>query len=63
MTTEEKLERLLNPKMPEDYGISISLTELAKSEVGSAFLDAFNKAFVPFDRQHIVDKIIEEENK
>lgn len=49
--------------MPEDYGISISLTELAKSEVGSAFLDAFNKAFVPFDRQHIVDKIIEEENK
>lgn len=38
MTSQEKWERIVNPKEPDDYGLSISLSEMQEFPAGRAFL-------------------------
>ena len=51
MNALEKLRRLTNPKCAEDYGLSVSLSELIKSgEEGKAWAQSFFSEYVPFDK-------------
>lgn len=49
-TGKDKLERLLNPKTVEDYGLSISVDELMSLDEGRIFLSEFLKEYVPSDK-------------
>ncbi|TES88935.1 MAG: hypothetical protein E3J94_07170 [Desulfobacteraceae bacterium] len=43
MTLQEKLKRLINPKCANDYGLSISLSDLMSFNIGRKWVkDFFN---------------------
>lgn len=50
MLPKEKLERLLNPSCAEDYGLSISFSELMSFEIGRIWIANFYLAYVPFEK-------------
>ena len=51
MDALEKIGRLTNPKCCENYGLSVSLSELIESgEEGKAWARAFFANYVPVDK-------------
>ena len=50
MSPKEKLERLLNPKSPADYGLSVSLSELQSFPEGSEYFKDFQEKYIPADK-------------
>ena len=62
MDALEKLKRLTKPQCIEDYGLSVSLSELMESgEEGQAWVQGFFVNYVPFNKWP--DSIKKEANK
>jgi len=47
MDALEKLRRLTNPKTLEDWGLSVSLSDLAESDEGREWVRTFYRDYVP----------------
>jgi len=50
MDALEKLKRLTNPQCVEDYGLSVSLSELMEFDEGKAWVQGFFYDYVPVDK-------------